>query len=844
MLRAGEVKCKSRTMLAIAVSASASLGRVVLSVDVGTESTRAALFDRDGKKLGSAAAAHATTHPNPAWAEQSAEDWWAGLGEAVRGALAEAGCASGDVAAMCMATTSCTVMACKADGTPLRPALLWMDARSAEQAAEIMHKGKGDPALDVNCGGEGPLSAEWMLCKALWIKQREPETWEAADVICECQDWLQFKCTGELVAGGCNVATRWHCDGVAAVAGDEGDGFAGRPLGLLSKVGLDDLPAKWPRRCVAMGALQGRLTAEAAAHLGLVEGTPVAQGGADAFVGLVGLGAASGAVGLITGSSHLHLAIVEAARRRHAPGAWGAYAGAPLSYQAMAEGGQSSTGAALQWARRLFGSGGGDDGVSLRTLDEEAAALPLGAEGLSALETFQGSRTPVTDALARGALVGLTLKHTRAHVWRAMLEAVCLGTRAAVDGLAAATGGEAPRVLLAAGGATRSPLWLQMHADATGLPVVVGAVPDAPLLGGAVLAAALPGSLHGDDGDGDGDGGDGGSASPRVAIERATAAMVRESVRVEPDATRAAQFSRLYRLRYAHLAPTLAPLSHRSTIPIEGTSSSSSPSLAAAASAAAVAAAASTAEPRMPRSGRAVLVEPSLLAADVGNLAAAAREAAAAGASWVHVDITDGSRPAGGALSSLGPASVAAVRAAVPSLRIDVHLYTLHPEAHVAAVAAAGADRVTFQIETMGDDDGEGWDTPEAAARAMALVAQIRAAGCGVGVCIAPGTPATAVTALVASGAVELVDVLAVNPGIGGQPFRHEQLAKVRELRAAHPQLPYLMVDGGIDAATAPLAAAAGANALVSGSYVFGAPLGGLAERLEALHLALVERGE
>ena len=246
----------------------------------------------------------------------------------------------------------------------------------------------------------------------------------------------------------------------------------------------------------------------------------------------------------------------------------------------------------------------------------------------------------------------------------------------------------------------------------------------------------------------------------------------------------------------------------------------------------------------MPRSGRAVLVEPSLLAADVGNLAAAAREAAAAGASAVHVDITDGSAPAGRALSSLGPASVAAVRAAAPSLRIDVHLYTLHPEAHVAAVAAAGADRITFQLETMGDDHGEGWDTPEAAARAAALVALIRQAGCGVGVCIAPGTPASAVAALVAGGGVELVDVLAVNPGVGGQPFQHEQLDKVRQLRAAHPQLPYLMVDGGIDAATAPLAAAAGANALVSGSYVFGAPLGRLAERLQALHAALVEGGE
>eukprot|EP00966_Prymnesium_polylepis_P177009 4099433-Prymnesium_polylepis.1 len=88
----------------------------------------------------------------------------------------------------------------------------------------------------------------------------------------------------------------------------------------------------------------------------------------------------------------------------------------------MAEGGQSSTGAALQWARRLFG-GNADELPSLRILDEEAAALPVGAEGVTALETFQGARTPVTDPNARGALLGLSLGHTRAHIWRALLEA-------------------------------------------------------------------------------------------------------------------------------------------------------------------------------------------------------------------------------------------------------------------------------------------------------------------------------------------------------------------------------------------------------------------------------------
>ncbi len=164
-----------------------------------------------------------------------------------------------------------------------------------------------------------------------------PGSARRAATICECQDWLNYKCTGVLVAGGCNVATRWHCDGVDAVTKEVGGKFGGRPTALLEKVralaprlrgeishgeisrgeisgasraqaGLADLDAKWPSRCVPMGSALGELTAEAAEHLGLPRGTPVVQGGADAFVGLVGLGAAvPGGLGLITGSSHLQV---------------------------------------------------------------------------------------------------------------------------------------------------------------------------------------------------------------------------------------------------------------------------------------------------------------------------------------------------------------------------------------------------------------------------------------------------------------------------------------------------------------------------------------------------------
>ena len=459
-----------RGALRLRGGAAGSTEPLVIGIDGGTESIRAGIFRKDGTLAGVAAAPYATTFPQPGWAEQSPQEWWKCLGEAVRGAVAAAAAAEGAgaadeaslgsirdrVKALCIDTTCCTVVALDEQGDALRPALLWMDSRSAPQAARILQKCKGMEPLKVNCNGEGPMSAEWMLPKSLWLKEEEPEVWKRAATVCEYQDYLNLKLTGRLCASSCNAASRWHWDGQAAIS----SGFQGRPWHVLQKLGMPELAEKWPSECLPMGAPVGGLSADAAAHLGLNEGTTVAQGGPDAFVGMLGLGAtAPGQLALITGSSHLHLVCTSTPAT--ASGVWGAYRGAPLPGLCFAEGGQSSTGSILRWARDLVGTG-----ASYPELDAEAVEVPVGCDGLLALETFQGSRTPVTDPLQRGALVGLTLSHTRAHIWRALLEAVCLGTRACVEALAKA--GHSAAEVLVAGGATRSPQWLQMHADATG----------------------------------------------------------------------------------------------------------------------------------------------------------------------------------------------------------------------------------------------------------------------------------------------------------------------------------------------------------------------------------------
>ena len=146
--------------------------------------------------------------------------------------------------------TACTVVACDADGKPLRPALLWMDQRAFREAAEISDT--GDPVLRYV---SGRVSPEWMLPKALWLKRNEPEVYDRAARIVECTDWMMFRLTGEWTLSLNHVAVKWN------YARPDG----GWPVGLLKAVGLDDLLEKWPTRIVPLGKGEGGLSDRAAA---------------------------------------------------------------------------------------------------------------------------------------------------------------------------------------------------------------------------------------------------------------------------------------------------------------------------------------------------------------------------------------------------------------------------------------------------------------------------------------------------------------------------------------------------------------------------------------------------
>lgn len=487
-----------------------------LTADGGTESLRARIYDLSGQCLGQKAVAYETKFSAGARAEQDPEDWWQALVAATAGAVADAGIDAAQIEAMCFATTCCTVVALDAAGHALRPALLWMDVRAHAEADAVL--ATGDAALSINGAGQGPVSAEWMIPKALWLKRNEPAVFEAAHTICEYQDFLTLRLTGERCASLDNAGLRWHYN-------SRGSGWA---RGILAGLGLEALEEKWPARVVAPGDVVGTLTSAAAQALGLRPDVKLVQGGADALIGMIGLGVARpGQLALITGSSHLQFGVTEAPL--HAPGVWGAYPDIVYPGRWIVEGGQTSTGSIINWLRRLTGGT-----LDLAEMNRKAELLEPGCDGLIVQDHFQGNRTPYTDPLSRGAIVGLTLAHEPQHIFRAIMEGIGFGTRAILDAFKA--GGYASTEITVGGGATASALWMQIHADTAGLPVRIPASADAPSTGSAVLAA------HG--------------AGRFATIDDGIAAMVKPGRAIDPRPREMALYEDIYQ-RYRALYPAL-----------------------------------------------------------------------------------------------------------------------------------------------------------------------------------------------------------------------------------------------------------------------------------------------
>ncbi len=515
---------------------SANSGPYVLGIDCGTQSLRSALFDLKGRMLASDSLEYPIEYPQVGWAEQNPEHWWQAARITVSKVLAKAGLHPHQVAGVSVDGTSCTVVACDREGAVLRPAILWMDQRAHEEAERVTST--RNPILKYVSWQESP---EWMIPKAMWLKANQPELYEQADLVCEGTDWLMHRLTGRWAASLNNVTCKWN---YAAPAG-------GWPEELLAELDMGELRDKWPRDVLSMGERAGELSLRAAEELGLAPGTPVAQGGIDAYAAMFGLNVVRpGRMALVMGSSTCHMALcAEGIFDSHV---WGPYPDAILPGTWVLEGGQTATGSIVKWfadnfayREELEAEKAGRNQYEL--LDERAAAVPPGSEGLVLLDYWQGNRTPLRDPLARGCVYGLSLRHGVGHLMRAIYEGTAMGARHILDDLRQA--GFQPAAIYACGGGTRSDLWLQIHADACQVPMLLTEQPEATCLGTAICAAVGAGLF----------------ADPVEAAGE----MVTVAREIEPNLDNAGVYDTLFE-RYRATYPQLRDLMHQVAADQEG----------------------------------------------------------------------------------------------------------------------------------------------------------------------------------------------------------------------------------------------------------------------------------
>ena len=483
--------------------------KFVVGVDVGTGSARAGLFDLRGHRRATASKPIQMWQPKPEWAEQSSDDIWDAVGSVVRQVVADSEIDPAQVVGIGFDATCSLVVLDKDDkpltvsegGDPARNVIVWMDHRALAETEKINRGG-----YDVLRYVGGGLSPEMEVPKLCWLKTHLPETWNRAGKFLDLADFLTYRCTQRDVRSLCTNVCKW------TYLGKEGRWDAE----FLAQVGLGDLldDGRVGTDIRSMGEPIGPLTEGAAAHLGLTIGTVVGVGIIDAHAGGLGvLGAANddwnSALALIGGTSSCHMAVSK--EPRFIPGVWGPYFSAMVPGLWLTEGGQSATGALLDYTLATHAASpelthlAAQSGSTVyEIVNSEVARLAAEANltdpayltrDLHVFDGHLGNRSPLADPRARGLVDGLSLDTSLASLallYLATLQSIAYGTRAIINALNAS--GYAISRLYAVGGGTKNPLWVQQHADITGASLVLPEESEAVLLGAALLGAVASGS--------------------------------------------------------------------------------------------------------------------------------------------------------------------------------------------------------------------------------------------------------------------------------------------------------------------------------------------------------------
>lgn len=442
--------------------------KVFLCLDFGTESVRGELISVDGTSFGGYSKEYHTYFPQNGWVEQNPGELWDALTTVCQKLGQIARESHYEIEALSIDSTACCLLFLDGNKNPLGNMIMWMDVRATNDQLKGLQL--DTPALNYHIGQS--LPSTWMPLRIQWMKEHDRRRFEDSSYVCELLDWLQYRLTGELVHSQ-NIATlKWYFN-------SEGVGW---PTRLYEQLGISDLLGKVSSRILASGDAVGRMTRPVSNELGLSDQPLVVEGGADAFVGTLGLGIIDeGDIAVIGGSSHVM--ICNTRENLHLPGMFGSFPDALIPGHGLLEGSQTSSGSTLKWYVKNFLG----PNPNMKELDLAASKIPAGSDGVMVLDHWQGNRSPFFDEKSRGVIRGLSLSHTPIHIFRAIMEGISLGTAVIADKLV--ENGYHINKMVFGGGVAKSRLWLQIHADALGLPVHVPAIDNAQLLGGAVLCS-------------------------------------------------------------------------------------------------------------------------------------------------------------------------------------------------------------------------------------------------------------------------------------------------------------------------------------------------------------------
>ncbi|KAM7268572.1 hypothetical protein ACFE04_010738 [Oxalis oulophora] len=513
-------------------TASVSSRSAFLGVDVGTGSARAGLFDDKGKLLGS------STSPIQIWKdgdciEQSSTDIWHAVCAAVKSACSLANISGEEVKGLGFAAT-CSLVAVDADGCPVtvswsgdsrRNVIVWMDHRAVKQAEKI--NSSNSPVLQY-CGGA--VSPEMEPPKLLWVKENLQESWSMVFRWMDLSDWLSYRATGDDTRSLCTAVCKWTYLGHAHMqqmneSNSRNMEACGWDDDFWEEIGLGDLidghHAKIGRSVAFPGhPLGSGLTPAAAQELGLLPGTPVGTSLIDAHAGGVGVlesvpesesgstvndkEAICSRMVLVCGTSTCHMAVSQS--KLFIPGVWGPFWSAMIPEYWLTEGGQSATGALLDHIieSHVASPRLANRAASLKTSifqllndiletilhEEKAPFLAALTSDVHVLPDFHGNRSPIADPKSKGVIYGLTLDTSEkqlALLYLAAVQGIAYGTRHIVEHCNAHS--HKINTLLACGGLSKNPLYIQQHADIIGYPIILPRESESVLLGAAILGA-------------------------------------------------------------------------------------------------------------------------------------------------------------------------------------------------------------------------------------------------------------------------------------------------------------------------------------------------------------------